>query len=96
MAQWMVGETYMHQKRFDEALRAYHRVELRYRFPRWQAASALQIGKCQEAKGDLKEAAVAYQRAAEQYGNSSFADEARRRLGEFGEKSARASTAPSR
>ena len=28
MAQWMIGETFFHQNNYDEALRAYSRVEI--------------------------------------------------------------------
>ncbi|HBO43758.1 MAG TPA: hypothetical protein DD670_07470, partial [Planctomycetaceae bacterium] len=33
MAQWMIGETYFHQKNFEAALREYLRVEILYAYP---------------------------------------------------------------
>ena len=39
MAQWMIGETYFHQKNYDAAIRAYLELEALYAFPTWQAAA---------------------------------------------------------
>ena len=51
MAQWMIGETYFHQKQYHLALREYLRVETLYAYPNWQAAALLQAGKCCEQLG---------------------------------------------
>ena len=56
MAQWMIGETYFHQKNYDSALREYLRVEILYAYPRWQAGALLQAGKCREQLGEWKAA----------------------------------------
>ena len=39
MVQWMIGETYFHQKDYEPAICAYLRVESLVAFPRRQAAS---------------------------------------------------------
>ncbi len=80
MAQWMVGESYLHQRNFDEAIKAYHRVERLYAYPRWQAAALLQAGKCYEAKGDWKQAISLYAQLLKDYPNTTYTDEASRRL----------------
>jgi len=80
MAQWMIGETYLHQKRHDEALREYLRVEALYAYPRWQAAALLEAGRCYEAAGRPADAAAAYQRILEKYPETSYCEEARKRL----------------
>ena len=33
MAQWMIGETYFHQKNYEAALREYLRLEILYAYP---------------------------------------------------------------
>ena len=38
-AQFMKGETYFHQKNYRDALREFHKLELTYRVPDWQAAA---------------------------------------------------------
>ncbi|MEX0586605.1 MAG: tetratricopeptide repeat protein, partial [Pirellulales bacterium] len=80
MAQWMIGETYFHQKRYEEAIREYLRVEILYGYPRWQAASLLQAGKAQEALGDWKEATTLYAQVLEKYRDTPYAEPAAQRL----------------
>jgi len=80
MAQWMIGETFFHQKEYDEAIRAYSRVEILYDYPRWRAASLLQIGKCYEMKGEWRQAVERYAQLLKQYSETAFAEDASRRL----------------
>jgi len=79
-AQWMIGESYLHQKNYAEAIRAYHRVESLFAYPRWQAAALLQAGKCYEQQGDRDEASRVFTRLVEHYSETSFAAEASQRL----------------
>jgi TolA-binding protein len=76
MAQWMIGETYMHQKDYDNALRAYYRVESLFAFPHWQAAALLQAGKCHRMKGEREQAAKLLAQVLTQHPDSSFAEDA--------------------
>lgn len=80
MAQWMIGETYFHQKQYDEAIRAYHRVESLFDYPRWQAAALLQVGKCHEARQDWSRALDAYKQLLDEFSETDFAGEAAERL----------------
>lgn len=80
MAQWMIGETYFQQERYDEAVEAYHRVERLYGYPRWQAAALLQAGKCHETQGKWREAIQLYAQVLKQYSQTHFRDEASQRL----------------
>jgi TolA-binding protein len=80
MAQWMIGESYFHQKNYDAALRAYLQVEILYAFPTWQAGALLQAGKCHELLGEWKEAVELYQRLLTVYPNTPFTEEAQRRV----------------
>jgi TolA-binding protein len=59
MAQWMIGETYFHQRKFGEAAEAYLVAETLYAYPRWRAAARLQLAKCYEAQQKW-EAAIRY------------------------------------
>jgi TolA-binding protein len=80
MAQWMIGETYFHQKNYTEAIKAYYRVEKLFPFPRWQAGALLQSGKCHEMRGEFEEALKLYGRLLKDYADSPFAEEASQRL----------------
>jgi TolA-binding protein len=91
MAQWMIGETYFHQKNYDEAVRAYARVGILWDYPRWTAAALLQMGKCYETQQQWREAAAQYTELALKYPDTTFAQEGQRRLSLVRQ---RAATAP--
>jgi cellulose synthase operon protein C len=80
MAQWMIGESFFHQKDYGAAVRAYLALEILYAYPTWQAGALLQAGKCRELLGEDKEAAEHYQHILKTYPNASFAAEAAQRL----------------
>jgi TolA-binding protein len=84
MAQWMIGETYFHQRDYTAAVREYLRVEILYDFPAWQAAALLQAGKCCEKLGKLDEAAAHYRRVVEQFADTEFREPAAQRLQALG------------
>jgi TolA-binding protein len=79
-AQFMIGETYLHEKNWREAARAFHRVELTYRVPKWQAAALLESGKAYEALNQPDQAAASYRKLVETFTDDPNAAEARRRL----------------
>jgi TolA-binding protein len=81
MAQWMIAETYFHQKNYATALREYLKVEILYDFPTWRAAALLQAGKCRELLGEPKEADKLYTRLMKEYSGTRFAEDAGRRMG---------------
>lgn len=70
MAQWMIGETFFHQRDYTRAREAYLRVMDRYEQPDWQARAALQAGKCWELEGHWEEAQTLYSAALEQWQGS--------------------------
>jgi cellulose synthase operon protein C len=80
MAQWMIGETYFHQKDYGAAIREYARLEYGYDYPTWQAAAALQSGKCHDLREERKEAERCYARVIKDYPDTQFAAEAAERL----------------
>ncbi len=80
MAQWMIGESFFHQKNYRAALREYSRLEILYAFPTWQAGALLQAGKCHELLGEHQEAADCYRRIVKNYAKTAFADQAKQLL----------------
>ena len=84
MAQWMIGETFFHQKNYQNAIREYLRLETLYAYPIWQAAALLQAGKCHELLGEPEPAATLYRRILKVYPQTTFADQAKHRLGNLG------------
>ncbi len=83
MAQWMIGETYFHQKKYEAALRAYSGIEFVYDYPVWQAAALLQAGKCRELLGEPAKAGEAYRKILKSYPNTSFAKDAAKLLAQL-------------
>ncbi len=76
----MIGETYFMQKRYNQAIKAYYRVEGLYSFSRWKAAALLQAGKCHEMVGRWVEATELYSKVVNQYQSSPFVNKAAERL----------------
>jgi TolA-binding protein len=90
MAQWMTGETYFHQKDYDEAVRAYARVGILWDYPRWTAAALLQAGKCFETQQKWREAVAHYTELTLKFPDTSFGQEGERRLGAVRQRAAAA------
>lgn len=86
MAQWMIGETFFHQRNYEEAIRAYLRVTILYVYPRWQSAALLQAGKCHERMDQPREASKLYEQLLQELPVSEFHDEARWRLTSLDER----------
>lgn len=82
MAQWMIGESYFHQKNYETAVREYLKTEILYAYPTWQAGALLQAGKCHEILGEWKQASELYARLLKTYPETTFAEEASKRLRE--------------
>lgn len=87
MSQWMIGESYFHQKNYILAIKAYEALIPDLRFANWQAASHLQVGKCYELMDNLEQARVSYERVVKRFGDSKWADEAEYRLESVNESS---------
>jgi cellulose synthase operon protein C len=80
MAQWLIGETYFHQKNFDAALREYLRVDILYAYPAWQALALLEAAKCHEELHDAKQAEACYQKILDRYAGTPSAKQAKERM----------------
>lgn len=80
MAQWMIGESYFHQKNYEAAVREYLKVEILYAYPTWQAGALLQAGKCHELLGEWKQASELYAKLLKSYPETPFAADASKLL----------------
>lgn len=80
MAQFMIGETYLHQRKCEEALGEYLRVEVLHDWPTWQAAGLLQAGSCYELLRRPKSAVETYARLVSRFPRTHFAKLAEERL----------------
>jgi TolA-binding protein len=94
MAQWMIGESFFHQKKYDEAIRAYTQVVSLFAWPRWQAGALLQAGKCYELKGEVAEAEKNYARLIKDFPDTPFTEEAAARLKKESKAGGRKTAAP--
>lgn len=94
MAQWMIGESYFHQKNYQAALRAYLSLEILYAYPTWQAAALLQAAKCHELLGEWNEAITLYSRVLKNYPDTVFAEKATDRLKQAKQESKGEGSAP--
>lgn len=83
LAQWMIGETFFHQRRYDEAVAAYE-LCARGKFPRWQAAALLQAGKCRLLLGQRDQAIASFERVVGELPDTPYSGEARQRLSALG------------
>jgi tetratricopeptide (TPR) repeat protein len=80
MAQWMIGETYFHQRDYPRARQAYQKVIDEHQAAAWQARAALQMGKCWELEGGWENAKTVYAEALEQWPEQMHQQELQTRL----------------
>jgi TolA-binding protein len=81
-AQFMIGETYFHQKNYSQALRELLKVDVLYKAPTWQAAALLEAGKVYERLAQWTDAAEIYRKLRDKFPNDPNTAEATRRLDE--------------
>jgi cellulose synthase operon protein C len=92
MAQWMIGESYFHQKNYEQARREFLKTEILYAYPKWQAGALLQSGKCLELLGKWQDATDTYLRLLQKYPDTPFTEEATQRLRVTEQRAAAATT----
>ena len=76
----MRGETFFHQKNYTEALREFHRTDLSYKAPEWQAAALLEAGKVYEILRRWPEAVDVYEKILATFPKDPRVDEVNRLL----------------
>jgi len=79
-AQFMLGETFLLQERFDEALKEFLKVEILYPIPEWQSFALLEVGKCYARQSEMENARKAFADVIEKYPNLPAANEAKKQL----------------
>ena len=77
---WMMGETYLMQRRYSDASVAYREALKIPNQKYWSSASLLQIAQCCEAMQDTQGAKDAYQTLLNQFDHSPFVLTAKERL----------------
>ncbi len=82
-AQWLIGECYLMQQKYTEAIDAYRRVERLDREGQWSAAAMLQAGQAHEKLGQAQQAAACYTDLLTRFANLPHADHARTRLAQL-------------
>lgn len=85
-SQWMRGETYLHQKNYNEALREFHKTDLSYRSPEWRALALLEAGKVYGLLGRWTDAVDVFEKSAKEFPKDEHAAEVLRRLDEARKK----------
>ncbi len=83
-AQFQVGECLFAQKRFDEAVRAYLKVDILYAYPQWSAAALYEAGRCFGEMGNPVEARAQYEQVQRDHEQTRWAKLAGERLAELG------------
>jgi cellulose synthase operon protein C len=85
-AQFQIGDTYVFQRKWDEAQDAYNKVFSLYEFPFWKAEALFAIAGCDEMKKDWKSAIESYKLLIDTFPESSKVEPAKTRLGEAQKK----------
>lgn len=79
-AQFQIGECLFAQKKYDDAVREFLKVDILYAYPEWSAAALYEAGRCFEALGKLVEAREHFKTVAERHEQTRWAELATQRL----------------
>lgn len=85
-SQFEVAESFLFEKNYASAVKAYLTTEIRYKFPKWQGLALYQAGTCHEALGEWSEAARTYENLLQTYADHEMVPKARERLAEVRKK----------
>jgi tetratricopeptide (TPR) repeat protein len=92
---WMMGETYLMQRRYAEAMQAYEQVLGTKGSQYWHSAAWMQIGQCFELLRDVSGARNAYSQILERDAQGAFSTSASDRIAALPEQTPNAQIQPS-
>lgn len=81
-AQFQIGESLFAKKQYDEAVRAFLKVDILYAYPEWSAAALYEAAQCFEKLGKFVEARNHFKTVVDKFGDSRWAAMASQRLAE--------------
>lgn len=81
--QFLIGETFLLEKKYEEALKAYYRVYLNYAYDDWRARGLFQAAGCEVALGRREAAIRSYNDVVRDFPDSELAQRARKQLSEL-------------
>lgn len=79
-SQFQIGECLFAQKRHEDAVREFLRVDILYAYPEWSAAALYEAGRCFEEMNRIAEAREQYGQVLERFGRTEWARQASQRL----------------
>lgn len=79
-AQFLVGECYLEQAKFDEAIAEFAQVEALFAFPMWQSKAVYEMAQSLDRKGEKAKAREQYQRVVQKYPGTEAATAAMAKL----------------
>lgn len=78
--QFLVGECYLEQNKFNEAILEYQKVEALYDFPAWQSKAVFEMAQALDRLGAKDQAKAQYQRLIQKYPDTEAAKAAKAKL----------------
>ena len=79
-SQFLLAETYLVQKSYQEAQKEYLKVYLTYTYPEWRAPALFQVARCDEALNQLEKARETYRELIQNFPESEYKSQAEERL----------------
>lgn len=79
-AQFQIGECRLSQRRLEDAVREFLKVDILYAYPEWTAAAVFEAGRCLEELNKAEEAGGQFRRVVEGHAGTWWAELASKRL----------------
>lgn len=79
-AQFEIAETLLLQQNYSSAIKSYLKVEIRYKYPKWQGLALFQVAACHEALGEWKDAVRTYESLIQTYADHEMTAQAKEKL----------------
>jgi TolA-binding protein len=79
-AQFLVGECYLEQDKFDDAIAEFVKVEALFAFPKWQSKAVYEMAQALDRKGEKAKAREQYLRLVQKYPDTEAAKAAKAKL----------------